>query len=126
MDDYSFFNFIFSNFYYNGGAAAAAGIKKGDIITKFDGQTVTDKEMLVSNLEYYKAGEAVEVVIQRASGGVYEEKTVSVTLAKQVISSSGGNDGQNGQAPGQNPDGEEIYGKRGDNFGSGLFDDWLN
>ncbi len=110
----------------NGGAAAAAGIKKGDIITKFDGQTVTDKEMLVSNLEYYKAGEAVEVVIQRASGGVYEEKTVSVTLAKQVISSSGGNDGQNGQAPGQNPDEEEIYGKRGDNFGNGLFDDWLN
>lgn len=118
-----------------GGAAAAAGIKKGDVITKFDGQSMSDKEMLVSSLEYYKAGETVEVTIQRASGGVYEEQVVNVTLAKQVISSTDENDGQSRQNPNnpnnpnnQDPygDDEEIYGRRGDEFGNGLFEDWLN
>ncbi|HCT92634.1 MAG TPA: hypothetical protein DF613_14835 [Lachnospiraceae bacterium] len=113
-----------------GGAAAAAGIKKGDIITKFDGQTVSDKETLVRNLEYYKAGETVEVVIQRASGGEYQEQTLQVTLAKQVMSSADDNNSQGSQNPNsrkpyQYPDGngEEEY-RNGS--GNGLFDDWLN
>lgn len=124
-----------------GGAAAAAGIKKGDIITKFDGQSVSDKETLVRNLEYYKAGETVEVVIQRASGGEYQEQTVQVTLAEQVIRSDDGSTSQGGQNPGQipnpqipyqnpgqNPDGngEDVYGNDDNDSGNGLFDDWLN
>lgn len=120
-----------------GGAAAAAGIKKGDIITKFDGQSVSDKETLVRNLEYYKAGETVEVVIQRASGGEYQEQTVQVTLAEQVIRSDDGSASQGGQNPGQipnpqiphqNPDGngEDVYGNDDNDSGNGLFDDWLN
>ena len=44
---------------------------KGDIITKFDGSTVSTYNELVSALEYYEAGETVEVVVQRAdSGGI--------------------------------------------------------
>lgn len=65
-----------------GGGAAKAGIKKGDIITKFDGLAVSDSSSLRSNIAYYKAGETVDVVIMRANNGVYEEQTVSVTLAK--------------------------------------------
>lgn len=116
-----------------GGAAAAAGIKRGDIITKFDGQSVSDKETLVSNLEYYKAGETIEVVIQRASSGEYQEQTLKVTLAKQVMSSSDGNTSQgsqipNPQVPYQGPDGngEEKYRSGNGDPGNGLFDDWLN
>ena len=84
-----------------GGAAEAAGLKAGDIITKFDGLTITSKETLVSTLENYAAGETVEVVVQRASEGGYKEVTVQVTLAKQVMSDSST---QNSQGQQQSPD----------------------
>lgn len=64
------------------GGAAAAGIKKGDIITKFDGKTVTGIKQLASEMEYYKVGETVEVVISRNSGKGYKEQTVKVKLGK--------------------------------------------
>lgn len=66
-----------------GGPAEAAGIKKGDIIVKFDGITITGSTELVSKLEYYEAGETVDVVISRAENGEYKEQTVSVTLGKR-------------------------------------------
>lgn len=85
-----------------GGAAEKAGIQAGDIITKFDGLTVSDKESLVSNMEYYASGETVEVVLQRSSEGGYKEMTVEVTLAQQVLSS----DDQGNSSQGQ-PDEED-------------------
>ena len=66
-----------------GGPAQAAGIQKGDVIVKFDGITITGSTELVSKLEYYEAGETVEVVISRAENGEYKEQTVSVTLGKR-------------------------------------------
>ena len=66
-----------------GGPAEAAGIKKGDIIVKFDGIAITGSTELVSKLEYYEAGETVDVVISRAENGEYKEQTVSVTLGKR-------------------------------------------
>lgn len=65
-----------------GGAADKAGIRKGDIITKFDGLTVTGSEELRSTIAYYKQGETVEVVLMRSNNGEYKEQQVSVTLAK--------------------------------------------
>lgn len=38
-----------------GGAADNAGIKKGDIIVKLDGQKVSGKDDLVSKLQYYES-----------------------------------------------------------------------
>ena len=49
-----------------GEAAEAAGIKKGDIIEKLDGQKVTGNQDLIDNLQYYESGETVEVVVARA------------------------------------------------------------
>lgn len=66
-----------------GGPAQTAGIKKGDIITKFDGLTISGSTELVSKLEYYEAGETVEVVISRAENGEYKEQTVTVTLGRR-------------------------------------------
>lgn len=40
-------------------------------------------EDLSTRMQYYKAGETVEVTIKRASGGEYVEQTVSVTLRKK-------------------------------------------
>ena len=64
-------------------AAGKAGIQKGDVIVKFDGMTVSGSSDLVGKLEYYQAGETVEVVISRAQNGEYQEQTVSVTLGKK-------------------------------------------
>lgn len=64
-------------------AAEQAGIQKGDIITAFDGKDVSSMEDLSSKLQYYKAGTTVDVTIQRASNGQYEEQTLSVTLGKK-------------------------------------------
>ncbi|MBQ8184775.1 MAG: trypsin-like peptidase domain-containing protein [Lachnospiraceae bacterium] len=63
-----------------GSAADAAGIKKGDVITKFDRVSVSAYEDLVEQLGYYEAGETVEIVLQSPVGAEYEEKTVQVTL----------------------------------------------
>ncbi len=67
----------------DGSAAKRAGIKKNYVITKFDGQSVSSAEGLVSMLEYYKAGETVNVIVMYPDDDEYKEKSVSVTLGKK-------------------------------------------
>lgn len=63
-----------------GGPAAQAGMLAGDIITGFDGRTITGMSQLQDVLQYYASGETVEVTVQRTDQGEYKEQTVSVTL----------------------------------------------
>ncbi len=64
-----------------GSAADNAGLQKGDIITKFDGSSISDYDELKGILQYYKAGETVELTIERAAeDGGYQEKVVVVSL----------------------------------------------
>lgn len=63
-----------------GGAAEEAGIAKGDVITEFDGRTVTGVEELQEILQYYAAGETVEITLKVPDTGEYSDKTVSLTL----------------------------------------------
>ena len=105
-----------------GGAAEAAGIKAGDIITKFDGLSVSSKEALVSTLENYAAGETVEVVVERASEDGYKEITLQVTLAKQVMSDSSTQNSQGGQSQpdagnGSDSQDQDTQSSLGDLFG---------
>ena len=60
--------------------AQVAGICKGDIIVKFDGQKISDGDDLLDKLQYYKSGEKIEAVIARATNGEYEENTIELTL----------------------------------------------
>lgn len=60
--------------------AQEAGICKGDIIVKFDGQKVSDGDDLLDKLQYYKSGEKIAAVIARATNGEYEENTIELTL----------------------------------------------
>ena len=60
--------------------AQEAGICKGDIIVKFDGQKVSDGDDLLDKLQYYKSGEKIEAVIARATNGEYGENTIELTL----------------------------------------------
>ena len=63
-----------------GCAADKAGLKKGDILTRFDGVNVTTYDTLRERLRYYEAGESVEVTVQTPENGAYTEKTVTLTL----------------------------------------------
>ena len=69
----------------DGSAADKAGITAECIITKFDGITIDSMSTLQSQMQYFKAGDKVEVVIEvpNKSGTKYEEKTVTVTLGER-------------------------------------------
>ena len=62
------------------GPADEAGVKKGDILTELDGRSISNMEQLHEVLEYYAAGEKVDLVVQRADNGAYQEQTLSITL----------------------------------------------
>lgn len=61
-------------------AAQNSGLKRGDIITAFNGSSVSSIEELKETLQYYKSGETVELTVQTASNGQYIEETLSITL----------------------------------------------
>ena len=72
-----------------GSGAEKAGLRKGDVITKFDGKNITQIQELTELLQYYPAGETVELTIQTiGSDNAYTEKMVSVTLGHAVNSGS--------------------------------------
>ena len=68
---------------YPGGAADNAGIEKSDIITKLDGQKVSSKADIDDKLQYYTAGEEIEIGVARINNGEYEESTITVTLGSR-------------------------------------------
>ncbi len=76
---------VYVNVVYDDSPAEAAGLVKGNIITKLDGQTVKTGEQLVSLLDYYSAGETVEIVAMVQSDNGYVEKTFHVTLGTKDI-----------------------------------------
>ena len=80
----------------SGSAAEKAGITSGSVITKFDGKSVTDIESLQDLLQYYKAGETVELTLQVPDSDIYKEKTVSISLGSKSDTSSDGNSQTNG------------------------------
>lgn len=72
-------------------AADKAGITSGSVITKFDGKSVTDIESLQDLLQYYEAGETVELTLQVPDSDSYKEKTVSISLGSKSDTSSDSN-----------------------------------
>ena len=71
----------------SGGAAENAGLKSGYVLTSFDGHSITSTSELKSLLQYYSAGETVEVEVQVPDNGSYETKTFSLTLGTSTSSS---------------------------------------
>lgn len=66
-----------------GSGAEAAGIEVDDVITSFNGRTVTSVNTLNNIMKYLPAGTTVEVTVAKASNN-YEEETVEVTLTHKV------------------------------------------
>lgn len=91
---------IFINTVYENSPAKAAGLAKGNIITKFDGQTVQSMDALKTLLTYYRAGETVELTAMVQSTDGYVEQTYSLTLGSKDIldnAAAAGNDDQQTQ-----------------------------
>ncbi len=63
-----------------GSAAEAAGIFKGDIIVKFDGQRITSATELQDTLQYFRAGETATVTVKRLVNGEYQTLDLEITL----------------------------------------------
>lgn len=102
---------IFVKSVNEGGPAEAAGIKKGDIITKLDGQSVTVKDKLVEMLTYYEAGETIPVTIYRSDNGEYQEQELQVTLGKRSESGLPDNNStaQDSDQPQTVPDDDAVF-----------------
>ena len=83
-----------------GSAAEKAGITSGSVITKFDGTSVKSKDDLKSQLEYYAAGETVDLVVKIADNGSYVEKSLTITLDKADTSTTAQNSQQGQDQPG--------------------------
>ena len=66
---------------YSGTGAEAAGLVRGNIVVAFDGVTVQNQEELTKQMQYYKAGESVEITIMVNSANGYQQKNVTVTLS---------------------------------------------
>lgn len=68
----------------SGSPAEKAGISAGDVITKFEGNNVSTMSGLKEKLALKKANTKVKITFKRANqSGIYEEKTVTVTLGKK-------------------------------------------
>ncbi len=70
----------------DGSAAANAGIMKGDIITKFDGNRITSYSDLQNVLQYYAAGDSASVTVQRPQNGEYVSVDLNLTLGTRPAS----------------------------------------
>jgi serine protease Do len=67
-----------------GSPAEAAGLKRGDIVVKFDGQKITSASDLQNALQYYKAGETTTITVKRSVNGEYESIDLEITLGART------------------------------------------
>ena len=67
----------------SGSGAEAAGIQTEDVITAFNGRTVTSVNTLNNIMQYISAGTTVDVTVAKASKD-YKEETIKVTLTRRI------------------------------------------
>lgn len=66
-----------------GSPVEQAGLLKNDILFEFDGQSITSIDELQDLIEYYEAGETVEVKYYRLTDGEFKENVVQITLGNR-------------------------------------------
>ncbi|MCR5784406.1 MAG: trypsin-like peptidase domain-containing protein [Eubacterium sp.] len=99
----------------SGSAAETAGIQVGDIITEFDGHSISSQEELSELLEYYASGTTVEIVVQRVSNGSYEEVTLTATLGSKANASSSSNSSDDSSSEEDSNSSSQMPGSNGGN-----------
>ena len=68
---------------YEGSGADAAGIKKGDVIVKFDGESIDSFNDLQDILQYFAVGDTANVTVMRSENGEYVEHELQITLGER-------------------------------------------
>lgn len=63
--------------------AEQAGLKRGDIIVKFDGSKVTSYTDIQEHMQYYKSGESVTLTVKRATNGEYKSMDITIILGER-------------------------------------------
>ncbi len=66
-----------------GTPAEEAGLLEYDIITAFEGVTVTTYDELYEELQYYEAGTTVTLTVKRLENGAYNDKEIQLKLGKK-------------------------------------------
>lgn len=67
-----------------GSPAEKGGIYAGDVITKFEGNSVSSMESLINKLSNKKAGEEITITVKRMNQqGSFEEKDLKITLGSK-------------------------------------------
>ena len=74
---------VYINEIIEGGGAAYAGLVAGSIITELEGQTITSIQHLKWELDFYAAGDEVELVVYRMQGQVYIREILWVRLGER-------------------------------------------
>ena len=69
---------------YENTAAAEAGLRKGDIITEFDGEQIESMDELQYELEFHAKGDTVEITVMFADGYGYIDRKVQITLGNRM------------------------------------------
>ena len=86
-------------------AAAGSDLHEKDIITKLDGEKISNYADLAKLLTYYKSGDTVTLTVQSLVNGSYQEREVQVTLKQRPAESDSENSqsqgGQQDQKPAQ-------------------------
>lgn len=83
-DDYGMPKGLYITKVYEGTAAEEAGLKKGDIITSFDGEEISSMDELYLMLEYYAKGDTVELTVMKVGSNGYRSTKISVTLGEKT------------------------------------------
>ena len=66
-----------------GSGAEAAGLQTGDIITKFDSETIESYDDLQNIIKYYAKGTTVKITYERQENGEYQTYTTELTLGEK-------------------------------------------
>ena len=82
-------------------AAAGSDLHEKDIITKLDGEKISNYADLAKLLTYYKSGDTVTLTVQSLVDGSYQEREVQVTLKERPAEADNGN--SQSQAQDQKP-----------------------
>lgn len=69
---------------YDDTAAEKAGLKQGDFIVAFDGESIRSMQGLANKLCYYAAGSTVEIEVMRQTARGYQKITLEVTLGSKL------------------------------------------
>lgn len=72
-------------------AAAGSDLREKDIITKLDGEKISNYADLAKLLTYYKSGDTVTLTVQSLVDGSYQEREVQVTLKDRPAEANNGN-----------------------------------